>query len=105
MSSEGAPPAPPKGSSEACGQIVASWEAQAKTGDSNRQGGAQKQPSRGSGTTGQSNGESSPEGSQTRPQGRVEVSGSRVEDPDLAKVGDEIPDGAEECARVSPKYP
>uniref|UniRef100_A0A8C0N2S5 Suppressor of cytokine signaling 1 n=6 Tax=Boreoeutheria TaxID=1437010 RepID=A0A8C0N2S5_CANLF len=72
MRRRGALLASPKGSSEACGQATASWEAQAKTRDSDRLGGLRGQLPEGSGPGARGDalrGGSSPEGSEAGPAG------------------------------------
>ena len=103
--SRGTPPAPPKGSSEACGQPAASWEAQAKTRDSDRQRGMRRRPARGSGTRWAGRWRQQSRGVPGETRGRVEVPGSRVEDTGLPEMGAETPGGCDGCVRASPEYP
>lgn len=103
--SRGTPPAPPKGSSEACGQPAASWEPQANIRDRDRQRGRRRWLSRGAGTRGAGRWRQQSPGVPGEARDRVEVSGSRVEDTDLPEIGAETPGGGDWCVRASPEYP
>lgn len=110
--SRGAFLALPKGSSEACGQAAASWEAQAMTRASDGLGGVRGAAARGFGAAGgRGTAGAAPRGPgpdlQVGPQNREVRPGYRgVENRDLPETGAEIPGGGrgEGCVGASPVY-